>query len=1186
MQVLKQVLFYLAGSIPFLLGVLLVAGANCKKDNRYRQLFLPVVAIVYGIVLLVNFNNLHEMVSNIVMLIKQNIPFLANLNVAVAEASLFNLLFMIAFAVVKLAYKGIVAALAMPFETVLKGLFGAFYEHDDELDRWHLRETLVGVRRMLRNLFVVSVVLAVVLFVCGNVFTDLPAFRNPFYPAFGVAVLGELFYFLDGITREEYENKIQVEGDSAQRVFQYAKIQKSLTHFFSDRLLHAFSQGQRRSSSESHHDFCENLIGSGGNAERVAGAYFMALVDKGILGRDSVGSFDELDHDRVLDTVKLLEGKSVMFASPFYTDFMPYVFLPLNAQLMRGGKVIVLHGMEGSETLAEGGHDDGLAAFVEQGLALVTNVDGMWDVGPLSQDGSEMPDVALVPFSALGDTRQLLANAAFFEQVSFALVIDPSNLLATYQVGLSILAEYLSAGPTVTYCIFDKNSDGLVDSLSHALRTNLTEVGATSYCEGVSVGMMWDVDGEFLQHRLFPDVAHYLGVGTELGLVALRGQVEKVSWAARESIPLADQRWIMGQYYGEMLRFAELPQEQNQIEEHFEFYPDLWSMEKRQRRFIVVDDEFANLFEAYRQFATRGSEQAFVNVLSPNYLLRSYMVDNADMLVKDPKAIPALAPDFSKSQRNVVFSIIMMMVQGRRRMSEDEIRARFKYAGVLDGRSIYDVLAGMMVEHFDAEGDDLPESHIVETEVNEYVPALRDIVSKRYYGLDDAASFSFAFRSLRNVPLVTEAPDGGELLLGSRLYGHVYQLFLPGQFVVLQGKYYEVLSINDEAGVMLRRAADHFTRRRYYRQLRSYTVGDWCDGGRPGDSRKIGNVRVMQGNATVEVKTTGYLDLSDYGNMATARRIELSDIPVRSYRNKGVVRIDLADAPARVVATLAVLISESFKTLYPRDWPYLAVLVDPGIDDTSVPLAVKPLANSSYAGFANEFADALEAVPEGVLYQAKCPVKGQAIYIVEDSLIDIGLVSSVERNLSRILELCWDFLDWHAGKLAGIVEEEPKIDPGEFPGDPEPPAKKGFFGRLIDKIRNLFGGGKKKGGAPAAGEGGQGKQPEAPVAADPAPEPAPVPEPKGEPAPAPAPSGPEPAFEPATAPADDAPTPAAPEPVVVEEPEFAFGIGDGDNPKAGVSSTVVAPAFAPGEPGPGQGPADDSPSEGGESDAR
>lgn len=1026
---ISTILILLVSTIPFLLTILLVFAANARKLNRYEQVLLPAIALIFGIFAVVFFNDLHNLIGSILILLGRYLPFLNSFNPTFLEAVVFNCLFMVSFAIIKCVYKLVLKLVAKPFSKIYKGLFGFFYGYDSEYEHWYLHESYIGVRRLFKNLFIAIVCVSLILFFLSNQLSDTAAFRNPFYPAFAVVVLGEIYYFLAGITKHEYKEELDFEDDQSKTIIKLARTQKILEHYFGDRLLRAFSRGRSRGAAEAHHDFCEALIRSDDFPERLSGAYFMSLVDQGLLGWQAKGNYDELNHDTALETVNLLRGKSVMFASPFYQDYLPYIFFPMNAELMRGGKVLVLHGGTHNDVHEDVTSKDNLAKFLSDGLTFVTNIQDIWTIGRLSDDGSQRPDVATLSLSSLGNASYILENADFLKQVGFVLVLDPSSILATYQIGISILSEYLSEGREPTYCIFDKNSDGLVDSLSHALRTNITEVGATEFCSGSSVGMLWSVDGEFLQHRLMPDIARYLGGGAELGLVALKSQVGKVAWISKDSVPIMDQRWILGQYYGELMGFAELPQEQAQLDRSFEWYPDLWSIRKKPYRFIVAEDEYSNLFEAYRQFSTRGSDQSFVNILAPNYLLREYMTVNADIFMKDPKAIPSFAPDYSKSQRNVVFSLVMMMIQGGRRVSEEEIASRLRYVGLLDDRSIQEALEGMFIEFFDAGvEDDLPESHILIDESEEYLPELRDMVTRRYYRLGNDARYSAAFQALKDVPLITEAPDGSEVLLGTRLFGLVNQLYLPGQFIVVGGKYYEVLSTNPETGIVLRRAADHFTKRRYYRQLRRYSITGWSDGERVGDSRTLGSISVKLGSANIAIDTLGYLELDDYGNLKDTHKVALENVPARVYPNKGLLRVDLNGAPNHVVTTLAVLISEACKTLYPKDYPYIAILTD-------------------------EHGE----LPEGVLYENEPFDDGGVIYIVEDSLMDIGLISSIGRNMSRILELCWDYLDWHHDMLHGVKDEVETFALGELPELPKETVKKpGLFKRIFNRLKAIF----------------------------------------------------------------------------------------------------------------------------------
>ncbi len=1013
----------LGGALLFLAGAFAVYAANGRPRYRYRQLLLPLVALVYGIVVILRFDQMHKLVRSAMETIVAYVPVLGSVNVVFFEMALFNFFMLLGFVVVKGAYKVLVSLFAKPYELLMGGLIGHFFEYDEDYQYWFLRDGFYGVRRLLCTLYWCVVASTAVVFLISYLMPGLPIFQNPFYPAFPVLVFGESCFCLLGMLREEYLSDVVFEDDGASRVFQYAKLQEVLRHYFGDRLLQLGSRGASRKSAGTHDDFCTELLTSENYETRLAGGYFRSLVSRGVLSADErTAQFGPLNHDLALECVRMLHGDSVIFATPFYRDFVPYVFLPLSAQLMRNRRALVLYG--------SGASAEGLATYMEEGLAFATGISDMWRVGTsMDLDVESAYDVALVPFSSLGNVRNVIEHADFLAQVGFVIVIDPSSLLATYQIGLNYLAEYLSAGTPATYCVFDHNSDGLVDSLSHALRVNLTEVSATEYAEGAAVYMMWDVDGNNLQHRLMPGVAQYLGVGTEIGLVALKSQVSKVAWASGSFVPLADQRWIDGQYYGDLLSFAQLPQEQLQLDRHFEWYSDLWSIPKAKNRFIVVEDEYSNMFEAFRQFITRGSEQAFVNVLSPHYLLRDYMVDNSSMFEADPKAVPALSPDFSKSQRNAIFSIVMAMAQSEELVDENEIASRLRYVG-LPFHNVQEALEGLLIDHIHIPDDYrgiLPERQLVVRETEEYDPLHRKFVEKRYFGLSNQAMYSECFSSLRSVPLVTEAPDGSEQLLGARLYGHVHQSYLPGQFTVIDGKYYEVVSVSDSSGVVLRRAADYFTRRRYYRQLRSYIIENWCPAEEASSTRTLSGITVQRIVATMTVSTQGYLDMASFGDLGSARLVQISDVPDRRYTNKTALRLQFPDASAKTIATLAVLMSEFMVTLFPKDWEYVAVL-----------------------------APCAEELPQGVLYRAQIDCPPDAIYIVEDSLVDIGLVSSIDRNVGRILELCWDYLDWHHDRMLGVSEPEVNWEVGELPAFVPPMVRKGFFRRLLDKITGVF----------------------------------------------------------------------------------------------------------------------------------
>ena len=107
---------------------------------------------------------------------------------------------------------------------------------------------------------------------------------------------------------------------------------------------------------------------------------------------------------------------------------------------------------------------------------------------------------------------------------------------------------------------------------------------------------------------------------------------------------------------------------------------------------------------------------------------------------------------------------------------------------------------------------------------------------------------------------------------------------------------------------------------------------------------------------------------------------------------------------------------------------------------------------------------------KGVMYTLSGKVDGSAIYIVEDSEIDLGLIASVERNLKRYFEIITEVLMWHEQKMAEIRKRKQTED-YETPftpeaGKEEEAAKKArekaekenkrFLGKIKRKLRKFW----------------------------------------------------------------------------------------------------------------------------------
>lgn len=208
------------------------------------------------------------------------------------------------------------------------------------------------------------------------------------------------------------------------------------------------------------------------------------------------------------------------------------------------------------------------------------------------------------------------------------------------------------------YAACDRNCDGLVDALSHTLRTNITEVSATSQSASITSIMCWDADGEYMHHRIFSNISRYMGIGTEINSVALKYQIANTKWFSGDKFPVLDMKWIAGQYYKKICGFADLPVSQESFNKAFQVDSNLWSARSQEMRFWLWKMNSRICSRWWRLYATRAKQQGFIKVVSENYLLRDYMVCKCKDISGRPESSTDYRSRLYQVERNTVLKLL------------------------------------------------------------------------------------------------------------------------------------------------------------------------------------------------------------------------------------------------------------------------------------------------------------------------------------------------------------------------------------------------------------------------------------------------------------------------------------------------------------------------------------------------
>jgi len=1002
---MKQLEFFvtlISVYILFIALLKLLEKGNLKKELRGYQFAFPFVALVYGIIVSIFINKISDFIFWILNFIVGKIPQLSFLVVRASSIYIviINAFIILCFVFLKRIFKDLLYYLWNQFSFLFMLTSAMFYEYDDENNIWILKDKYGDVKRIIKWMYQGGIFISTVFFVLTLHSSKPGILQIPFYPVVGLIILSEICSFIDGFTRSEYNIEIGGEDERGYSVSNYTKLRLILKKTFSSFVLSDGNKEKGLNYTNQSQTYIETLQMSNNHIEKLLGYYFHYLVKNG----------KTVDSQYISATLDIINHKSVLFSTPFYRDLTEYLFFALNRSIISKEKILII---VGRDTIIEDVID-----WVKTGISEVSRVSFLWNIDILNNEKKDV-DIGILSISHIFDINIHENNSDFLKEVNHVVILEPSRIVAVAQTALYTLTRKLKKD--VQYTIFDKNSDGLVDALSHILKTNIIEVSATKSGAISTQYMIWDASASNMHHKLFPNIARYLGIGSEIALVSLKYGISKIFWLSYNAFSVIDMKWILGQYYSIICNYANLPSKQHRINEYLQFVPNLWNVEIDNSCCVIVEDEFFNVFEMVRQFSTRGIDQSFVNVISSNYLLRDYMNANAEIFLNDPKAIPSFSPDFARTSRNAILELILSLSIFPMKIEEVQ-----KYLADFcnNEEDIIDFLNKQVIQYFDDSDNLIDFKHIVQVKTENYINevTLEESQENLLY-IEDQIFIDKYLTELKNTNYIAE-DEKENLFLGTKLFGQVYQQYLPKQFITIDGKNYEIVSINSKNGIILRRSADYIHSRVYYRQIREYEI----------DKNEIDlstfnlhNIIVTQTEANIRVNTYGFLEMKEFNDLANAINIMQDDIPQRSYNKKMILKIDFPNITPLIRITLTVLLNELFKTIYPDNYNYLVA--------------------TTYID--NKLKDSLK----GVIHPLKGNIEENSIYIVEDSQLDLGITISFERNFKRFLEIITDYLSWHLESMKPVekIIKEDKVT--------IPEAKhviKTKAGRLVYKIKKFL----------------------------------------------------------------------------------------------------------------------------------
>lgn len=1037
---------------------------NLEKPERVKQFPMPIIGLIYVCSIMVSARRLRESLLSFINLIpklivllgsKLNLSDISN-SIASAVLSLIksvnweiwiNFIVCIFVMTVYIAFKKIAIAIikkvVQPGNKIVTILSERFYEFDKSRDLWFLNEDYVDTRTFFKVSYYSAMFISFVTMMITKYMVEKETLSELFYPVYIIILIGEVYCYLDGITKKEYLISIYGDVEKAKKVANYSLMRTFLRNLFGDKALNEGTSVNVSLNDTLTNDELIHKYEIDENQEIRSFAKFYKLKLKNGM---------RLDQNYYQSSYELLQGNSILFNNPFYYDLLPYTFYPMHVSLLSHKKALIVLGRHGI--------DEEIIKWLQTGVKSVTNIPYFWNIGVLSEEEFD-GDIGIINRANISNINQIQNNQEFLSKVEYVVVIEPNKLITTAQVGLNLIIKKcreVDVNKKIVYCMIDKNCDGLVDAMSHILLESISEVSATNKHKGTVSYMSWETSDEYLHHRIVPNISRYLGIGTELSFAALKNQIQKTRWYGGEAFPVTDIKWIAKQYYHDFTRYANLPSNQGLVDEMFETSSGYWDAPISENSYITVEDESYNLFEILRDFSTRSESQGFVNIISQNYLLRDYMAKNAAMFLTDAKAIPNIVADYSKTNRNVVLSMILRM--SNHSVPEDELIEELSLIGIkvtdLKKRFWYEIYkchigsaeCAKLPEDYESFSESIADKTIKDNNGRSF--DITVLESKEEYNylkgklerticITNKEFINAFVNDLKLASYVAEDELEKNNYLGSELVSQVYQKHLPGQFLTLSGKYYQLRGVTANNEIVVRRAADHIDNRYDYRQIREYSFKHIEKSSKVNEYKKVDNFIVGTEYADFEVATSGYYKMNKYNDLKSSSLVlydENNTIPRRSYLNKRILRVQL---PAKgmnneIRYTLTLLINEVFKSLFAENQGYIVALTKHDITMENNPLT-------------------FTIDGEGI--------DANSIYFIEDSQLDMGLLEAVERNLGRILEIVCDYIEWHLDAYEKSLHPKKQDNLGyEIKAATESALKntrkEGFFKKPYYAITGLF----------------------------------------------------------------------------------------------------------------------------------
>lgn len=751
------------------------------------------------------------------------------------------------------------------------------------------------------------------------------------YPVFLLFIFIKIYLIVSGYTKEEYcvdvlksdckdtENpRITIVSDNVIRQLSRYKLWEENDI--------SKKRDERLKSREKNDDYESKLL-----------EHFMENRDK-----------EEYKVDYLINpTANLLKKQNVIFNTFFYRDLELAVFFPMMLAAFKGKKSIIV--------MEEPDYDKEKRWI--QGC--IEKMSGIYDFVSVKEfnQADQNDDIFVMGYKEFLDWQNSSLLKCVADRLELLFLVEPSvlNLQELSEIGnLRVYVE--NQGSNLNIAIADSHQE-IAERMMIISDAETVYKGPYYLIPKQYSVVLWDADcrenKDFESNEIETKIIHVLIEKATCG---------EIVWINQNVRPSVDLWWYYQRYAGQLDK-AELKHVENGRE-----------LEAGKESYYIIEDSEYNYLRIKERFLSRAEEKCFICIVSPNYLLRNYMLQSHNIKASLKRKLQdVMIGEKPITERNIIIKLIQEL-----------------YCRYIHEEEIWSDILGIREKQNAVYLKELIDTFFRELDVK--VEEKTERVSKLYRICKNDKIDTFM---MRNKDLSVYS-DKKLIKVWSRMNYHtIFQKHLPGQNLVISGGRYQFLNIDSQEknySIKVKRNPGNDGAREYYRQIRSYVLTKEQSNYVYLEKEKcVHSINIKLQFMNVLCCTKGYMKLPRFQDFGHGVYIDTRGIPDRNYQNKEVLRISILNADVLAQMYFAVILREILYTLCPEYVDYLGI----GICTTNI----KALEKYIDAGIVWKIDDSNN--------------KEEYIYIIEDHVRELGIIHTIEKKMDFIVELMLSYIEWY-----------------------------------------------------------------------------------------------------------------------------------------------------------------------------